>query len=213
MNRMSTAYEHSGRTRQKQRTRAVLVAAARALLAAGERLTVEDAAVAAGVSRTTAYRYFPTQRALLLEAHPEVDRKSMLPSDPPEDPGARLDAVVAAFTATVLETEAQQRTMLRLSLDQDGGDRHELPLRQGRAIGWITEALEGRVDLTPAELRALVAAIRATTGIEALVWLADIAGLTRPEARELMRWSAQSLLSAATSGRPPPGARRRRPAR
>src|SRR5215211_721723 len=116
MSSVSTAYEETGRSQQKRRTRAALVAAARELMAEGGRLTVEDAAAAAGVSRTTAYRYFPSQRALLLAAHPEVDQTSMLPASPPADAAARLDAVVQAFTRMVLETEAQQRTMLRLSL-------------------------------------------------------------------------------------------------
>jgi hypothetical protein len=35
---------------------------------------------------------------------------------------------------------------------------------------------------------------RVNAGIEALVWLTDIAGLTRDEAVELMRWSAAALL-------------------
>ena len=204
MNTMSTAYEDGGRTQQKRRTRATLVDAARDLIAAGARLTVEDAAAAAGVSRTTAYRYFPSQRSLLIAAHPEVDRRSMLPHPPPGDPAARLDAVVLAFTAIVLDTELQQRAMLRLSLEQEPAVPNELPLRQGRAIGWITEALEGYVDLTGDELQALVAAIRATTGIEAFVWLVDVAGLSRERAQDLMRWSAQALLAAATSSGPPP---------
>jgi hypothetical protein len=34
-------------------------------------------------------------------------------------------------------------------------------------------------------------------GIEALVWLTDIAGLSRQQAVEVMRWSARSLLRAA----------------
>ena len=33
---------------------------------------VEDAAAAASISRTTAYRYFPNERALLVAAHPEI---------------------------------------------------------------------------------------------------------------------------------------------
>ena len=44
---MSTAYETEGRTAQKQRTRAALVAAARDLVAEGLTPTVEDAAEAA----------------------------------------------------------------------------------------------------------------------------------------------------------------------
>lgn len=207
---VSTAYEEVGRSQQKRRTRAALVAAARELVAAGKHVTVEEAAAAASVSRATAYRYFPTQRALLLAAHPEMQQTSMLPADAPDDPAARLDGVVSAFTAMIVDTEAQQRTMLRLSLDRD--TETELPLRQGRAIGWIREALEGRVKLSESELTALVFAIRATVGIEALVWLVDIAGLTRPEARKLMRWSAQALLDAATAD-PPPRVGRRRAAR
>ena len=201
MNTMSTPYEEGGRSQQKRRTREELVAAARRLVAAGKTVTIEDAATAASISRTTAYRYFPTKRSLLLAAHPEMQQASMLPQNAPDDAAGRLDAVVAAFTAMVLDTEAQQRTMLRLSLDHDS--ETDLPLRQGRAINWINEALEGRVPLSDSELGALVVAVRATTGIEALVWLVDIAGLSRPDARKLLRWSAQALLAAAISEPPP----------
>jgi hypothetical protein len=94
--------------------------------------------------------------------------RSTLPSDPPEDPGARLDAVVRNFTAMILDTEAQQRTMLRLSLEMDAAERTALPLRQGRAIDWIGEALAVlRGQLSDEELHQLVLAVRATIGIEA----------------------------------------------
>jgi hypothetical protein len=73
-----------------------------------------------------------------------------------------------------------------------------LPLRQGRAIGWFEDALSPVRDrMTEAELRRLVLAIRATAGIEALVWLTDIAGLSREEAVEIMRSSARTLARAA----------------
>ena len=86
--------------------------------------------------------------------------------------------------------------MLRLSLEP--GPPHELLLRQGRAIGWIEQALaplQARLD--PPELRRLVLAIRTTCGIEALVWLTDVAGLSRRQASDLMRWSALALLRTA----------------
>jgi hypothetical protein len=51
--------------------------------------------------------------------------------------------------------------------------------------------------LTRRELRRLVLAIRAACGIEALVWMTDVAGLSRQEASELMRWSAPALLRTA----------------
>ncbi len=192
---MSTPYETFGRTGQKNRTRAALVAAARQLVSVGISPSVEQAATAASVSRTTAYRYFPTQQALLAAAHPETGARSMLGDDPPQDPAERLDTVIRAFIAMILETEAQQRTMLRLSLQPHTG---VLPLRQGRAVRWITEALEPlRERLTEPGLHKLVLAIRSAAGIEALVWLTDIAGLSRAEAAELMRWSAMGLLGTA----------------
>jgi AcrR family transcriptional regulator len=201
---VSTAYEITGRTEQKQRTRQALVAAARDLVARGKTPTVEDAAGAAGISRTTAYRYFPSQHALLGAAHPETDTHSMLPPDPPQDPAQRLAAVIGEFTGMILGTEAQQRTMLRLSLEADEAERAALPLRQGRAIGWIQEALLPLRDrLSEGELHRLVLAIRSAVGIEALAWLTDVARLSREDSVELMSWSAQAMLQAALTGRPP----------
>ncbi|MGI8900885.1 MAG: TetR/AcrR family transcriptional regulator, partial [Nocardioides sp.] len=127
---------------QKRRTRDALIHAARELMARGVTPGVEDAAAAASVSRTTAYRYFPSQRALLVAAHPETGARSLLPADPPEEVEARLAAVVKQFARLILNTESQQRTMLRLSLESsDAASRTALPLRQGRAIAWISEAL------------------------------------------------------------------------
>jgi AcrR family transcriptional regulator len=195
---MSMPYELNGRTRQKQRTRSALVAAARELVTEGQTPMVDEAAARASVSRTTAYRYFPNQRALLVAAHPEIDTRSLLPEAPPNDVAARLDAVIAAFLDLIVDTESQQRTMLRLSLDPDPRHRGELPLRKGRAIGWIAEALSPlRGVMAEPDLKRLILAIRSAAGIEALVWLTDIAGLSRKQAVQLMRWSAGALLLSA----------------
>jgi len=212
MKGMSTPYQTVGRTGQKQRTFQALVAAARDAVAAGHSPTVDEAAAAAGVARSTAYRYFPGQRELLAAAHPETARASLLPPDAPEDPAARVDAVVLEFTQLIVRTEAQQRTMLRLSLEEAKEVPEEvgnapLPLRQGRAIAWIEEALLPlRSSWSQADVRALALAIRSAIGIEALVWLTDIGGLSREQAVASMRWSAQALLSQAVASGPPPAA-------
>src|SRR6266852_2243618 len=195
---MSIPYELSGRTRQKHRTRSALVVAARDLVARGHTPTVDEAATIASVSRTTAYRYFPNQRALLVAAHPEIEARSLLPERAPSDVPGRLDAVVTAFLDVIVDTEPQQRTMLRLSLDPDPRERGELPLRKGRAIVWIGEALSPlRGVLLERDLKRLILAVRSAVGIEALVWLTDVAGLSRKEAVQLMRWSAGALLRSA----------------
>ena len=87
MNVMSRDYVEAGRSRQKQRTRDQLLAAAWKLMESGDTPRVEDAAEAAGISRTTAYRYFASQAELLAAAFPETARESMLPDPAPD--GAR----------------------------------------------------------------------------------------------------------------------------
>jgi AcrR family transcriptional regulator len=193
---MSISYERTGRTRQKARTRAVLVDAAQKLLAAGRVPTVEEAAEAAGVSRATAYRYFANRRALFMAAHPEIEADDLLGDDAPDDAHERLNRTITELIRLTIDTEPELRTMLRLSLES--APEHDLLLRQGRAIGWIEKALEPlQSRLAPSELRRLVLAIRSACGIEALVWLTDVAGLSRRQASQLMRWSALALLQAA----------------
>jgi AcrR family transcriptional regulator len=192
-----------GRTRQKLRTREALVAAARDLVGQGASPTVEDAAEAARISRTTAYRYFRNQAELLAAAHPEVAKSSLLPTPAPTGAEARLDVVVREIARIVTEHETHYRTMLRLSLDP-ATPRESLVLRQGRAIAWIEDALAPlRSRLPQAELRRLAVTIRSATGIEAFVWLVDVAGLSRNDAVKTLRWSARTLLRGALADRAP----------
>ena len=137
--------------------------------------------------------------------HPETAATTLLPARVSSDPHERLDAVATRFIRLIIDTEAAQRTMLRLSLDPDPLRRGGLPLRQGRAIAWITEALEPlRGRLTNEEVHRLALAVRSAIGVEALVWLTDVGGLSREDAAENMWWSAQSLLRAAVTASPDP---------
>src|SRR5439155_8105756 len=87
---------------------------------------------------------------------------------------------------------------VRLFIGPRPGPRGGPPLGKGRAIGWIGEALSPlRGVMSARDIRRLIFAIRSAAGIEALVWLTDIAGLSRKEAVELMRWSAGALLRSA----------------
>ena len=177
--------------------------AARALLSDGVTPTVEAAAERAGVARTTAYRYFPQQHALLLATYPELDAPSLLGAAPPSDAADRLEVVVKEFTRQVLEHEPEMRATLRVALEP-GGPPSRLPLRQGRGIGWIEDALAPlRARMAGEGIHRLALAIRAAIGVEALVWLTDIGKLSRDDAVATMRWSAQALLRSALSDNPP----------
>jgi AcrR family transcriptional regulator len=202
MNVVSRDYVEAGRSRQKQRTREQLVAAAWRLMESGDTPRVEDAAEAAGISRTTAYRYFASQAELLAAAFPETATASLLPDPAPEEARDRVAAVAGGLVDVLDRTEHLQRTMLRLSLD---GASHDLPLRQGRAIGWYAEALEPLRDrLGEDGLRRLAVALRAVSGIETRVWLSDIAGLDADHVRALQLWMVDALALRAEDD-PPPG--------
>jgi AcrR family transcriptional regulator len=193
---MEVPYQQTGRVQQKARTREALLAATRALLATGVTPTVEEAAAWASVSRTTAYRYFPTQQDLLVAAYPEIEKESVLGDDPPDELNARFEIVFAEMARQLTENEIPLRAMLRLSLETPS-ERGELLLRRGRRRVWLADALSPlRKQLTPPAFDRLVLAIAATTGIEAFVWLTDMAGLAAEEALKIMRFSAQTLLDA-----------------
>jgi AcrR family transcriptional regulator len=203
---MVVPYELTGRVNQKARTRDALIEAARRLLASGVSPTMEGAADAASISRTTAYRYFPNLRALLVATYPHIEERSLLGPEPPEDPVARLEAVADDQGRRILTYEAEMRAVLRLSLESDLDGVAGLPVHRGLRIGWIEDALaplQGRIG--DQDLRRLVYGIGATLGIEAFVWLTDIARLPGEEAVAVMRANACGILTAALTGVPMAG--------
>ncbi|HMQ31027.1 MAG TPA: TetR family transcriptional regulator [Chloroflexaceae bacterium] len=197
----------TGRTNQKRRTRAAIVAAAAALLQSGQAPTVAEVADAAAVSRATAYRYFPSQELLLAEAAlelkvPDIPGYLAAAGDAAE---ARLDAVVAATLDYVAAHEAAFRGLLRLSLEGPAEPEGTPRRRAGRRLAWAATALEplaGR--LGEEERRRLAAALASFLGIETLVVLKDVCGLDDAEAQAVARWAAQRLLAGAIAEQPGP---------
>lgn len=188
-------YEARGRTAQKARTRELLVRTVRELIAQGRTPTVEEVAAASGISRTTTYRYFPSQQALLLAAYPETDRTSVV-DDSVTDVRARLAAALEEQFRILRAWEPQLRASLRASLEVRATPQ---PLRAGRAISWFEDAL---APLAPAvDVRPLAMAVRAAAGIEPYVWLTDVAGLEPDDAVATMRRTAMTLLESALAER------------
>jgi hypothetical protein len=65
-------------------------------------------------------------------------------------------------------------------------------------IDWIADALAPlRGQMAEDDLERLIYGIGATLGIEAFVWLTDIAKVSREEAAAIMRSNASRLLRAA----------------
>ena len=195
------------RANQKERTRAAVVEAARALLARGLPPTVAEAAEAARVSRATAYRYFPTQESLSLEisnVSPAVDPvEKFLEELTDEDAETRLIKLLDRFNPIVFAEEVPMRTALRSYLDTWLENRRKgasaPPVREGRRMRWLEKVLEPvRESLGEAEWRRLRCALALTMSIDAMVVMKDVCRLQKDEeAQEVLRWAAAALLRAA----------------
>lgn len=204
-NEMKTSRQPDRRAHQKARTRAALVDAAAGLLRNGTPPTVAEAADAAKVSRATAYRYFPTQEALLVEVagiNPATAPvEEMLAGLDSDDAEARLLRLLDTFNPIVFAEEASMRTALRVYLDTWLENRPQgqdaPPVREGRRMRWLAEALKpARQELSEAQWRRLRAALALTLSIDAMVVMKDVCRLEDGEALAVLRWAARALLRA-----------------
>ncbi|MDQ2766138.1 MAG: TetR/AcrR family transcriptional regulator [Gemmatimonadota bacterium] len=218
---MRTARGSGERVQQKGRTRSALLAAAVRLLTSGVQPSVADVADASAVSRRTAYRYFPTQEQMLVEAALEGVRGIMAQAiehgdgkrRDPNDVEARLDRAVRALQRSAVDNEQLLRTMIRLTVSSpESGARGGVPVRKRgyRRIEWIALALAPvKQKLGKRRYERLVSALAMCVGIEALIVLRDLRGLPESEAEEVSRWAARTLLrESLDEARPHPQRKR-----
>lgn len=191
------------RPNQRRRTRKDLLEAATRLMKQGHQPTLEDVAAEALVSRATAYRYFPSIEALLLEASIDIaipGAEELFGNEPSTDPAARVELVDRVLHDMMLANEAPLRVMLAQSLDRrvqavdDGG----LPARQNRRTPLIEAALEpARSAFDPEALDKLTKALALIMGPEAMVVCKDVLQLDDAEARDVKRWAIATMVAGA----------------
>jgi AcrR family transcriptional regulator len=198
-----SSYDSFGRMNQKRRTRAALMTAAAEFVRRGETPTVAQVAEAALISKSTAYRYFPSQDALLAEALLEAVNRPDLEAvyaaaRTPDSAAARLDAVVRADHALVTKHEAAFRTFVRAMLAPRADNPSAVPRRPGHRLRYLADAVAPLDDQLGAEqLQRLVMALAMCVGMESIMVMTDICGLTPPAAEAVKRWAAAALLQAA----------------
>jgi AcrR family transcriptional regulator len=190
-----------GRPNQKARTRKDLLQAAARIMRQGRTPTLEEAAEEALVSRATAYRYFPSAEALLVEAAVDVatpDPVELFRDEASRDPVARLQRVETALYDMILANEPLLRTLLAHSVQRDTHANGALPRRQNRRTPLIEAALApARNQFKPAELKVLMRALALVMGPEATIVVKDVLQLDDTEARKVKRWAIRALVEAA----------------
>ncbi len=182
--------------------RRIMLDAAMGLMQAGLIPSVTDVAEAAQVSRATAYRYFPTQAALIQAAVDEALGPILAWKSDSTDPEQRVTELVT-FAYPRMETyEATLKAALRLALDQwarrHAGMLGEAPMVRGHRIGLLNSAVQPlKGKLSPEGFERLTQGMSLIFGTEAFVVLKDIWGLDRKRAEEVALWTCHALIQAA----------------
>ncbi len=177
--------------------------AAIALMQSGLTPSVTGVAESAGVSRATAYRYFPSEAALV---HAVVDEALGPILDWAPGKGSaeeRVADLLATAIPRVEEFEATFKASLRLSLEQwaqrRAGTLGSEPLfTRGHRVDLLMNAtapLAGK--LTHSQHLRVAQALSLVFGIEVLNVLKDIWGLSPNEAQDVAQWAARALINAA----------------
>ena len=174
------------------------------LMQEGQTPSVSDVAEAAGVSRATSYRCFPSQTALVgavvdAALGPVLDWQ---PRSPRAD--VRVADLLRRSLRRIGQFEATFRAALRLSLEQWSRTRagtlgDEALLRRGHRMELLSSAVEPlRGTVSDRELDRLAKGLSLVFGIEAFVVLKDMWGMEQEDVEDTISWVAQALLRAVT---------------
>src|ERR1700753_3030879 len=113
--------------------------------------------------------------------------------------GTRINTLVGNMMKLAFENETLLRTMIQQTVLQK--DTTATPRRGTRRIDWIEAAIAPvRSQLSKANSARLVSALAVCTGMEAILVLRDIRGLTPAQTVQVSQWMAGVLLREALSG-------------
>ena len=187
----------------RARMRKVMLESSMRLMQDGHIPSVSDVAAAAQVSRATAYRYFPTQAALIQAAVNEALGPILAWSSDSSDAEERVTQLVTFAYPRMEDYEATLKAALRLALDQ-WARRHaglaggEVQMVRGNRIGLLHSAIHPlKSKLSASAFARLKQSLSLVFGTEAFVVLKDIWGLDRHRAQNVALWTCHALIQAS----------------
>ena len=186
----------------RARTQRSLLASAMQLVRRGRTPSVAEVALAAGVSRATAYRYFPNRSTVIAA----VVAESLGPVrryEPRADDGRqRVRELFSQTFPRFKEFEPHMRAALQLSLEHESLERvgllEEPRYRRGFRRDLLRRAAAPLRDkLGRRRFDRLLKALSIVYGIEPYVVLRDIWSSGDREVEEIARWMLDALIDAA----------------
>lgn len=174
------------------RTRRLMLATARQMMKDGKSPSVSEVAEAAEVSRSTAYRYFPTVPAMVHAVVSDTLGPILDWDSESDDPIERVRSLFRTSFSGIAANETTFRAALRVALEKQE-DPESNPQR-GHRRALLQHALKPVGELP--ESSRIINALSMLFGIESLIVLRDICGLNTVQAEEVAIWAAEALVAA-----------------
>ncbi len=189
----------------RKRTYILLVTTALDLFEKGAMPSVSDLALEAGVSRATAYRYFPTQSDLIA-ATVNASLGPILTWRPKsEKTEERIDELLQYAFPRMFEHEGVLRAALQASLQQWALNRSALQdpkdkrLERGNRKDILKMVTSPMKDEYPTEIvDKVIKAFSVIYGSEIFLVLKDIWKLDNNQVTEIAQWMAKAIINQAT---------------
>lgn len=175
------------------------------LMQSGVTPSVSEVAEAAEVSRATAYRYFPSQAALVQAVVDEGLGPILTWKSNSKDPEQRVAELFASAMPRIEAFEATFKAALKLSLDQwarrqAGTLGAEPAFKRGHRIDLLKDAIAPlKGQLKPRQFRRLAQALSMMFGVEVLIVLKDMWGLDSRDMMAVAEWTAGAVVRAAVA--------------
>lgn len=186
----------------RARTYRLLISEAMALVRRGRIPSVAEVAVSAGVSRATAYRYFPSRSKLVTAVLEEALGPVRRYEPQAADGLRRLQELFDKTYPRFAEFEPQMRAALQLALEHESLERagvlEEEPFRRGHRRYLLDRAAAPlKAKLGSRAYERLLKALSVVYGIEPYIVLKDIWGASQREVEAVSRWMLDALVEGA----------------
>ncbi|ANJ96297.1 TetR/AcrR family transcriptional regulator [Serratia plymuthica] len=190
-------------THTRARTRKLLLDSAMVLFDGGTFPSITELALHAQVSRATAYRYFPTQSALVAAVVAESLGPILEWQPTDNDARVRIQQLLSFAYPQMEQHEGALRAALQLSLQQWAEARSSTikpieKLVRGNRKRLLKLAVEPLQDKLPPEaLQRVIHSFSLIYGSEVFLVLKDIWGLDLGGIQDVTQWMAKAIIRQA----------------
>lgn len=191
-------------TGTRKRTYHLLIGTAMAMFEQGVMPSISELATEAGVSRATAYRYFPTQSDLITATVNESLGPILTWRPKSDKTEERISELINYSYPRMFEHEGALRAALQVSLQQwadtrsqhNHNDLKEKHFQRGnrkKILSMVTEPMES--EFSPDIIDKTIKAFSVIYGSEILLVLKDIWKMDNAQVMSMIQWMAKAILN------------------